>query len=250
MDEMGTESTGNEAPSRSPENLPTKYARANLRRALADRLIFSEAVELIGQLIACYPNGGGQEKSYIGALAAVLVEYPRMVAQECCDVTKGVARTSHFLPTPATLVAFCDARREHLTSWSQSADKAARHSKPYPIGGKPGDNFGVPLTTRATRVGLMEHYRLTVIPPGWDAIDVCQAAARHGDGLAEFAEDVAAGRADWRRASAMRTVGQSARAYHAPTAADLRELYAKKLGETADHLAHGTIYEGAPLLDD
>jgi len=217
---------------------------------LADRLIFSEAVKLVGQLLACYPNGGGQEKSYIGALAAVLVEYPRMVAQECCDVTKGVARKTRFLPTPADLVAFCDARREHLSSWSNSAEKASKRTVAYPIGGKLGDNFDVPLTTRASRVGLMQHYHITVIPPGWDAIDVCQAAARHGGDLAQFAEDVTAGRTEWRRASAMRTVGRAARAYHVPTDDDLRQIYAKKLGDEADNMAKETMHEGAPLLDD
>lgn len=70
---------------------------------------YSDAVESVGRLIAVFPNGSpANAKGYIGALAAVLVDYPRIVAAKCSDPLKGVARETRFLPTVADLVGWCE----------------------------------------------------------------------------------------------------------------------------------------------
>lgn len=75
----------------------------------------SEAIEVVGRLIAAFPNGNPQSgKGYIGALAAVLADYPRYVATRCCDPRTGVARETRFLPTVADIVAWCERETESL----------------------------------------------------------------------------------------------------------------------------------------
>jgi hypothetical protein len=78
-----------------------------VRAALADRLTLSEALDLVGKLLQSWPpREVGQ--GYIGALAAVLVTYPRQAAMRCCDPIKGVARETKFLPTVADLIAWLE----------------------------------------------------------------------------------------------------------------------------------------------
>lgn len=79
-----------------------------------DRLTLSEALELVGRLIGCYPNAGKVEKSYLGALADLLAKYPRNVATRCCDPARGVARETRFLPTVADVVGWCERETEPL----------------------------------------------------------------------------------------------------------------------------------------
>ena len=66
-------------------------------------------------LIRGYPNGGANAgDGYIGALAAVLGQYPRQVALKCADPLRGVSRETKFLPTVADLVAWCEKETEPL----------------------------------------------------------------------------------------------------------------------------------------
>lgn len=76
---------------------------------------YSEAVEAVGKLIGAFPNGSpANARGYIGALAAVLADYPRMVATKCADPLKGVARETRFLPTVADVVGWCEREKAGL----------------------------------------------------------------------------------------------------------------------------------------
>lgn len=97
-------------------NLQSKSGNASVRRASDDRMTLSEAIEAVGLMIDCYPQGRAQlTDSYIGNIAALLCEYPRGVAMECIDPRRGVMRETKFLPTVADIVQWCEPRatREH-----------------------------------------------------------------------------------------------------------------------------------------
>lgn len=80
-----------------------------MRQALAERLMLSEALDVVTALIERYPNGGAAaERGYIGGLAAVLVEYPASIARRAADPLKGVPKACRFLPTPADVIAWCE----------------------------------------------------------------------------------------------------------------------------------------------
>jgi hypothetical protein len=86
-----------------------------VRQAMADRLTQAEALRAVGELLAAFPNGSpANAKGYIGALAAVLGDYPKSVALRCADIRRGVARETRFLPTVADIVAFCERETAEL----------------------------------------------------------------------------------------------------------------------------------------
>jgi hypothetical protein len=128
-------------------------------------MLLSEALEHVQKLLQGFPNGGANAgKGYIGALAAALAEYPRMVATKCCHPVHGVARETKFLPTVADIIGFCEretdemrrpidredrdakmraefkARAEDEKFWQ--ADRAARPSLDE-LKAKHGDNWGL-----------------------------------------------------------------------------------------------------------
>lgn len=89
--------------------LPNRRDPQSVRQALSDRLNLSEAIEIVGVILDCYPNGGRDAtRGYIGALAAVLAQYPRCVTSFAGDPHKGVPRETRFLPTPADVIAWCE----------------------------------------------------------------------------------------------------------------------------------------------
>lgn len=59
-------------------------------------------------MIRGYANSGQAGKSYIGAIAELLMRYPRSVALKCADPFAGVPRETKFLPTPADVIAWCE----------------------------------------------------------------------------------------------------------------------------------------------
>lgn len=62
-----------------------------------------------------YANGGQQASdSYIGALAEVLLQYPRCISAHAGDLVRGVPRETRFLPTPADVIAWCERETEDL----------------------------------------------------------------------------------------------------------------------------------------
>ena len=91
---------------------------------MADRLILSEAIDAVASMLAGFPNGAPQNsQGYIGALAAVLMEYPRSVALACSSRKQGIVRTTRFLPTIADIVAWCD---QHTAEMRQPIDREER----------------------------------------------------------------------------------------------------------------------------
>ena len=94
--------------------LPIKSSNASLRVVLTDRLLLSEALRQVGNLVEYYPNGKGQAgKGYIGAIAATLCTYPRQVALKCCSLD-GVCLECEFIPKVANIVAYCERETELL----------------------------------------------------------------------------------------------------------------------------------------
>lgn len=90
-------------------------------------MTLSETIEAAGAIVGCYPNGGKDAgRSYIGALAATLSNYPKSVAQACADRVKGVARDCRFLPTVADLVAWCEKKTEPLRVQADRDRRVAR----------------------------------------------------------------------------------------------------------------------------
>lgn len=79
-----------------------------MQQALADRLLLSEAIDAVGCMIRGYGNTAQAGKAYIGAIADLLMQYPRSVALACADPRTGVAITTKFLPTPGDIVPWCE----------------------------------------------------------------------------------------------------------------------------------------------
>lgn len=97
---------------------------------MSDRMSYSEALEAVGKLVGAFPNGSpANAKGYIGALAAVLGDYPRIVATKCADPLKGVARETRFLPTIADLVAWCEREKAGLQTIVDRDDHARALAK-------------------------------------------------------------------------------------------------------------------------
>lgn len=90
------------------ENSLTKPENSNIKRALADRLLISEAIDLVAMMIRGYANRGQADKAYIGAIAQILMHYPRQVALKCADPFNGVVRDTKFMPTPADVIGWCE----------------------------------------------------------------------------------------------------------------------------------------------
>jgi hypothetical protein len=96
-------------PPTKPNGSLTSYAPGNVRAALKERMIFSDALERVGAMLKSYPPSEGIEMSgYIGTLAAALMQYPPCVSIRCADPIKGVAATTRFKPTVADLIAWCE----------------------------------------------------------------------------------------------------------------------------------------------
>lgn len=75
-----------------------------------ERLILSEAIDLVTRMIAGYANRGQADRAYIGAMAQILMEYPKAVAMACANPIHGVVRECKFMPTPSDMIGFCEKR--------------------------------------------------------------------------------------------------------------------------------------------
>ncbi len=111
----------------APANSLNRLGNRSLRQALSDRMLLSDALECVRKLVRAFPNGGANAgDGYIGALAATLAEYPRMVAVKCCDPVHGVSRETRFLPTVADVVAFCERETAGMRGPVEREDRDAR----------------------------------------------------------------------------------------------------------------------------
>lgn len=89
-------------------DLPTKQETSNVRRVLAERLIPSEAIDLAGRMLRGFPNKDKLTAGYAGAMAEILMSYPKAVATACADPVHGVVRNLKFMPVPADVIAWCE----------------------------------------------------------------------------------------------------------------------------------------------
>ncbi len=84
-------------------------AKGKLRQALSDRLLLSEAIDAVAKMVDAYPNGRASiTDSYIGSMANLLCQYPRLIALQCTDPARGVPRKTKFIPTIADVVEWCE----------------------------------------------------------------------------------------------------------------------------------------------
>lgn len=178
MDENKTSPT-------SASTLPEKYAKGNVKSALNDRMTLSESIEAVGRMISGYANRGQADRSYVGALAALLCDYPRVIATQCSSPVHGVARKCKFMPTIADVVEWCQPKLEEMRAPSQQAShwddlKAQAKARAQREFQYHGDRETRPRLG-ATRSDLKEIYGIRDVPQGWDAVDVCRAKARYGD---------------------------------------------------------------------
>jgi hypothetical protein len=92
-------------------NSPTKCAPKSAKQELTDRLLPSEAINLVSALVGAYPNGQPHDpKGYIGTIARLLCQFPRRIATECADPIHGVTRKTKFLPTVAEVAEWCEPK--------------------------------------------------------------------------------------------------------------------------------------------
>jgi hypothetical protein len=152
----------------------------------------SEAVDFVGKLLAAYPNPNVSD-SYIGAIAAVLRDYPREIATKCCDPLQGVVRGCKFVPTIADLVAWCEPKRidmqrpvQRALDWDAEMEAAkVRRAQEKNERADRERRLGPELGSLVSE--LKELYGIRAIPGGWDAVDLCHAKARYG---ARFHDEV------------------------------------------------------------
>jgi hypothetical protein len=104
--------------------LPNRRDPQSVRAALSDKPLLSEAIEVVGEMLKGYANGGANASgSYIGALAQVLAHYPRMIALRAGNLVTGVPRETRFLPTPADVISWCE---RELTEWRTIVERDDR----------------------------------------------------------------------------------------------------------------------------
>lgn len=149
----------------SPASSLSKLGISSVKQAYSDRMILSEAIERVGKMLDRCPHGRPKnEGAYIGGLAHVICQYPRMVAVKCVDPLNGVLRECEYLPTIAKLVAYCERESEFLRNAverderldqlakeqqqrARDAERAAAERKARPtydeLKAKHGDNWGI-----------------------------------------------------------------------------------------------------------
>jgi len=88
-------------------SLPTNVVVEKVRRDYSDRMLPSEALGAVSDMLACYPHPPANER-YIGSLAFLLASYPRSVALRCTDPIKGVARHCKYPPTIGDVSEWCE----------------------------------------------------------------------------------------------------------------------------------------------
>lgn len=80
-------------------------------------------------MIRGYANSGQAGKSYIGAIAELLMHYPRSIALRCADPFLGVARETKFMPTPADVIGFCERASAPIYAEAAREDRVIEQLK-------------------------------------------------------------------------------------------------------------------------
>jgi hypothetical protein len=88
---------------------------SSVRPMGVERLSLSDAIEAVQRIISYYPLGSKDASNgYIGAMAAVLGDYPKAIAEKCADPRRGIVLSSTFLPAVAEIVAWCEKEAGRL----------------------------------------------------------------------------------------------------------------------------------------
>lgn len=105
-------------------DLPTRRESSNVRRVLSDKLTLSEAIKASGDLLNQFPNAKSHTDGFIGALAQVLMDYPRQTVGRCTSVRTGLARSAEFISI-ASVVSWCERDVRPLQEQVARADRIA-----------------------------------------------------------------------------------------------------------------------------
>lgn len=90
-------------------------------------MMWSEAIEGVGKMVAAMPHGRPpDEKGYVGALAAALMNFPRSVALACVAVPNGLVKSLKYLPTVADIEAWCAREVKWMHEQVDREDQAKR----------------------------------------------------------------------------------------------------------------------------
>lgn len=141
-----------------------------MRAALSDRLLLSEALEVVGVMLRGYANGGRDAgASYQGALAETLMHYPRCIAAYAGDVKRGVPSTTGFLPTPAAIIAWAEKETDELRAIVVRDDHYAGIQRDMQQAAKDEATLTAARAKRPTYDDLKEKYG-----PTWGITDPTQ----------------------------------------------------------------------------
>lgn len=146
------------------------------------------AAERAAILLGCFRRGDAADPDiYVGALTAVLAEYPVHVVRQVTDPRTGLPSRVQFLPTVKEVRDACDAieaaeraREERTETLRRQFEERREFDLP-------------PIENNATRSALCARYGVRAIPATWDAIDMARAAGIYGDGLQAHVEKILAG---------------------------------------------------------
>ncbi len=105
----------------------------------------------------------------------VLAAYPEAVVERVVHPLHGLPGRLNFLPKLAEIREACEAE---AAEQQRHRETVGRWTRPQLTG--PGAEPMPPRAAHATASALGARFGLRAIPPGWDAVDVTRAAARHG----------------------------------------------------------------------
>lgn len=109
-----------------PMSLQVRPANSSLQRALDDHLMLSEATMIAGDLLSQFPSTKADvSDGFIGALASVLMQYPRQVSLKCADPRVGLAREAKFISI-ADIVGWCEKQTEPMRRDLAREDRIAQ----------------------------------------------------------------------------------------------------------------------------
>lgn len=95
-------------------DLQTKPERSSVQRALDDRLMLSEAIAVVGDLLQQFPTvRADMPDGFMGALAQVLTTYPRQAVVKMANPVGGLASEEKFLNI-AVVVAWLEKKTEPM----------------------------------------------------------------------------------------------------------------------------------------
>jgi hypothetical protein len=111
-----------------PTDLQTRSEKSSLRTALDDRLSFSDAAILAGDLIGLFPSTKNITDGFIGALANIFLQYPKQVVLKCVDPLHGLAVDVKFLNI-SDLVAWCEKKTAPMRESYDRQERVKKQTK-------------------------------------------------------------------------------------------------------------------------